>query len=366
MAAFSFDAFLSIAFHVLSLKRAFYFVTVIAIILTVTVFLGNKPSYNWDLFPYMTLAISDSSVPFDSLHARVYLEAAAKMGSRDFNAVSQRQPHLMADPVAFQDILKYYQIKPGYIFAVRLLHLLGVNLVTATFLPSVISYFLLGCILFWWLQRIFPSLFASLATLVAMASSFLIESARYSSPDLMCALILFAGLFVLSEFSIRYGLAILGLSIFVRPDACILFLALILALYLCKQVSLRIALQFGIGGIAIMLLIVRSPEIIQEFLLPANPFSWSAGLWTGLNSLISSQTVIFTLLALVTLLLRRKPNSRFFDDLWSLFIMAALATFIIRYLLHPVVEDRFLIACYLLILIGFSKTLMEVCKPNST
>lgn len=316
----------------------------------------------------MALAISDSSVPFDSLHRHVYHEAAARMGPQDFKAISQRQPHLMADPVAFQEILKYYQIKPGYVFAVRLFHLIGLNLVAATYLPSIISYFLMGCLLFWWHQRIFPLPFASLATLVVMASSFLIHPARYSSPDLMCAFISFVGLFILSEVSVRHGLAILAMSIFIRPDACILFLALTLALYICKKVSLRIALQFGIGGIAVMLLIVRSPGIMKEFLFPgpSESTSWSAGLWAGLNSLIASQTVIFIFLALVTLFLRIKTNPPLFDDLWSLLIMAALASFIIRYLLHPVVEDRFQIACYLLILIGFSKTLMQLHKPNSS
>jgi hypothetical protein len=66
------------------------------------------------------------------------------------------------------------------------------------------------------------------------ALPFLIQTARYSSPDMLCALLLLTGLYVVVEYSLPWGLAITGLAIIVRPDAFIYFALLTLVMLVTR------------------------------------------------------------------------------------------------------------------------------------
>lgn len=315
----------------------------------------------------MALVIGTPSIPFEITHASIYSQAAAQMPPGDFIALSQRQPLLMQSAEAFKDILKYYEIKPAYILAARVFHFLGFDLVGCTYIPSIISYFFIGCLLFVWLQRMFDIQIASVITLLIAVSPFLITSARYSSPDMMCAAFSLAGLFFISEASVIVGLLLFILSIPVRPDAVILFLFVILALYKSKKFVLKSALAFSAIGMVATLLVIGDITLLKEFLftlpsyyssqsMPGMMERYGRGLWYGLNSVMNSQTVIFSFLAVVTVYLGAKGN-KITDNLWSLLMIATLAAFILRYLLHPMMEDRFQITSYLIIIIGFCKTI---------
>lgn len=325
----------------------------------------------------MALAVANSSIPFDSTHAYVYKEAALRMPPQDFAAVSQRQPQLMERAETFRTILKYFEIKPGYVLAVRLFHFLGFNLVTATYLPSIASYFFIGCLLLVWMQKIFSMPFAMLTTLLIAASPFLVQTARYSSPDMLCAAILLAGIYLISEslFSVL-GLLVCSLAIPVRPDSAILFGFLTLVLYLNKKLSLTYTLVFMILGGVTTFMVIGNFGLVKEFVFTTQSYSTAWGvaeliqqyvsaLKKGLHSIMISHTVIMIFFAAVALFLRRKFGYQISNDIWSLLIVAALATFIVRYFLHPIVEDRFLIACYLIFIIGFCSTIRDVLHFKS-
>ena len=69
--------------------------------------------------------------------------------------------------------------------------------------------------------------------------------------------------------------------------------------------------------------------------------------------------ILFTLISALTIFLRKQRGHNIAIDFESLMILALVASFVVRYLLHPVMEDRFLIAGYLIILVGFYKTLAQ-------
>ena len=348
------------------MKKPLYYVSIPAILLIVSVYLYQKPAYNWDIFPYMALVMDEATTPFDSTHRLVYREAEFRMPANDYNAMSQRQPVLKADPAAFHEILKYYQIKPAFILFIQFLHFIGFNLLAATYFPSILSYFLIGTLLFFWMQRIFPLPYAALATLLIAASSFLVTPARLSSPDMLCAFVTMAGLFLMTEAAILPGLIITGLAIFIRPDAIILFLLLNLALYKKKVIKPPVALILSVAAILTIFLLV-DPGMLREFLFTKTEYSpsWNTGtafanylssLWYGLSSLLNSQIPFFTFMALITLYIHL-AYKQMFDGPWTLLMIVVIFTFFFQYLLHPQTEDRFLISCYLLIVIGFCKTI---------
>lgn len=324
----------------------------------------------------MALA-SDSSMPFDSIHASIYKEASRQMTPKDFEAISLRQPELMRNSEAFRNLLHYYTIKPGYNLVVRFFHFVGFNILAATYLPSIISYFLIGCLMLVWLQKVIPSPFSAITALVLMASPFLFTTARYSSPDMLCALLSFAGLFLIVESSMMAGLVVLLLAITIRPDSAILFVPIVVALYKSKKVSGGAAFVFAIVAIALTLLIIHGPYIVIGFLFTTSDYStsWStsefirnygSSLVSGITSLLSTLMILFSIIAAATIYIRKKSGYEIMTDLWSQLMLAVVATFAIRFLLHPVVEDRFLISCYLIIMMGLCKTLGGVFGVKNT
>lgn len=359
--------------NTLKFKKTFFYATVPALLLAVTLFLSTRPYYNWDIFPYMALAITNPTTLFDSTHAEVFREASLQMPNQDWLALYQRHPDLASNSNAFQGILQYFEIKPLYIVTIQFLHFAGINLVVATYVPSLASYLLITILLFWWLQKLFPLPYASVINLLIAAFPFLIDPARYSSPDMFCALFLMTGLFLLTEVSIIPGLMVASLAIFARPDAALFFLLLTLVAYSSQKIKLIPALLIGAASIVATFSLVGA-GMLKEFLFTSKDYStfWSPrdwvlnygqSLWSGIDSAVHSYLILFTFIALITLYLRMKRRE-ISKDLWSILILGTLGIFIIRYLLHPIVEDRMLISFYLLIIMGFCKTINEIAASG--
>ena len=317
----------------------------------------------------MAIAISDPAVSFEETHKNIYQTAQSILLTEDFARVSQRQPGFMNDPNAFGSILKYYQIKPGYNLFVSMLHGLGFNLVMATYLPSLISYFLLGCLLFWWLFRLSSPIPAAAGTLAIMMTPLMTDLARYSSPDMLCTLVSIAGLILLMESLFLVGLSMLLVAVFTRPDAVILLLLVCAALAISKRTTWPQSIAFGILGIILVIFIVKDFGLIKEFILPSASFvsgsntnfigNYLPGLVEGLGSALHSYTLPFLALGVLVLILRHRAGYNISTDFLSLMTLAAGSALTIHYLLHPVVEDRFNLTCYFLLLAVSLKILME-------
>ena len=327
------------------------------ILLVVTLGLSQRPYYNWDMFPYMALALSDPSTPFDSTHQQVYKIAKAELLPKDFEAISSRQPMLMKDASAFKDILKYFELKPGYNLIVSGFYRLGVNPFISTYLPSLISYFLLGCLLFWWFQLGSPALLSALVTLIVMSSPLLIDLARYSSPDMLCALASIVGFVFILQGKWRLGMSALLIAILIRPDSSILFGCVLVAGLFSGMIRLQFALIAGVAAVGFTYFLFGSLELILEYL----PETASAGNpWLeGLPSVWHSYTLPFLILSVVGIWMNRLHGKVNFGDPKTLLLLAATTSIILRYLLHPFVEDRFHLPGYLIILMVFWMILME-------
>ncbi len=335
---------------------------VIGLLLTVSVLLSRRPYYNWDMFPYMALVLEDNREPFDSTHLRVYREARRSMPDKDFEAISARQPELMRDATAFQDVLPYFRIKPGYIWTTRALHASGIPPLRATWLPSIVSFFLLGSALCLWAGRLAPSRVAALFTFVVAFSPPMISLARYSSPDMLCALLSALGLMGVLGTRLHLGLGLLVVAITVRPDSALLFFPVVSALGLARLLSWPTALAWLAGALMIILLLFQGTELLQELTFAHLHWGDRADLYlASVDSLINSYTVPLVIVAVVLLFLRRKQGQ---PEVVSLLLYASLISIVVRFLLHPYVEDRFHLPAYLVILMaGWTTVSARLFQP---
>jgi hypothetical protein len=354
---------------------------IIAILLTVSLLLARRPYYNWDMFPYMALAIQDNHIPFETTHRVVYEVARANMSAADFNAISERQVSLRDDANKFDDALRYCDIKPGYVFTVKAFHKVGFNLLASTYLPSIISYFLLGILLLYW-QPNQPGLLAQAAALLIMALPPVFQTARYSSPDILCTLLVTAGMLALIRGYRIGGYALLLTAIPFRPDAVLYLFATLLVGSPKMKLQPVQALFVSLLGILLTFFCLSDLVLLKEYLFVSADYSpgWTSeemlahyvqGFQAGLLTWVSSRALWATLACLFALYVMKGCMPDLKD--WKAVCKVALITFGLRYLLHPQLEDRFLLVNYILIVLAllnwFQTRIMKDQKdglaPNS-
>ncbi len=322
---------------------------VIGIFLVLAVLLARRPYYNWDMFPYMAVIMQSPDVPFDSTHREVYRMAKELLPSADYEAISNRQPDLRDDPGKFQEIMKYFTIKPGYTSVASLLYRMGINPVMSTCLPSIISYFLLGLLIYGWANLRAPALPSALLALVIGLAPPVLDVSRYSSPDMICALITTSGLLLVVQRKFYFGLMVMLASVWFRPDASILLVLTITCLAWGRFLRPWVVIAFLILTMLSVILIIKDFSLVEEYTL----FGTSArdhltAYSESLGGLVRSYATPLIIIAGLTLYFQRKMKK---PDLSSLLMMASAASILIRYLLHPHVEDRFNLSAYLLIVL---------------
>lgn len=323
--------------------------SVAVVFLAASLYLARRPYYNWDMFPYMALVLWESEKPFDSIHAAVYNTARENMQAKDFQAISSRQPTLMNDPSAFLEVLPYFQVKPGYTLLSRFFFSLGINPLTATWLPSIIGYFGLCLTLFLWSATKAPVTAAGLFTAIVATSPPLTDLARYSSPDMLASFVFLVGMVMTISGRLHIAMALFTATLSIRPDAILLTVPVTLALWYANKLSARQAVGWSVTGIALVAMLFVGKDLLGQYVLADLSINerWNA-YSNGMNAVWHSYMPPLAVVAVVILLIRRRFVA---PDLPSLLLWACLISLTARYLLHPFAEDRFNLMAYLTILV---------------
>src|SRR5476651_346587 len=122
-------------------------------LLTIAVFAYRRPHYNWDMLAYMALTIQQDHKSVDQIHQLTYQAAKENIPAIDYEHLvgGEYRKNISENPAAFFNTLPFYAVKPLYIEMVSLFHKAGFSLPMATVLPSIVCYFLIGVLLFYWL-----------------------------------------------------------------------------------------------------------------------------------------------------------------------------------------------------------------------
>jgi hypothetical protein len=168
-------------------------------------------------------------------------------------------------------------------------------------------------------------------------------------------------------------MALLAAAVLVRPDALLFVLAMAIYLGRFEVVPPRhIMLMVATAVLATALILLRHEEILSRLFVVrpdtvraagAAPASFGAAyvesLGSGLVRLGLSAIWLALALALVTLYARTRVAAALLRDPSSVLVLVLLAHIGVRFLLHPTIEHRFLIADYLLLWITFLSTMQE-------
>jgi hypothetical protein len=354
--------------------RTFYVYATLMLLISIYSF--KKAEYNWDMLPYMAVILQhDGNTNIEKIHSEVYTIAKLSVAEPVFikliDSTSAYRRSVSANAAAFNQQLPFYVVKPLYTRFCYLFYKCGMSLPGATALPSVISFFLVSLLLYIWIGKYLPQVPAFIFSMLLMLSPFMLEAAKLSTPDLFSALLLLAGIYSYVEMK-NHGLAalVLLLAIFARLDNIIpVTLISLVAFYIENRrgnFSVMKYIAFSITAIASYLLVSWqaggfgwSIFYYPDFATHLNPyydinrpFSFS-----GYFALVKSQLMmglyysslmIFVFLGYFFIWFS-KPNGGKDVAVESLLTITVLATIIIRFILQPVIADRFYVAYYLMV-----------------
>jgi hypothetical protein len=284
----------------------------------------------------LAATIKVSSMPIRSLDAYFYSYLASGQSISAFKH-TPGLPHewqAMSEDVVLSS-RGFFTVKPLFIALTRgAIHLVGV--LNAPFLISSIAYFFLGWVLWFWLRGYGVSApWRLLAASLLMFSSVATDTARKGGPDMLCTLLLVGGACLLLSARFKHlGALVLLTAVFARTDSLVFAGLLLSAAAWRRQVS---PLFFSVWSAAMLMsefLVARQGYSYSRFVAATIPAGYLYGL---VHDVAKTEVAIyapFVLLAVIAL------KIGFQTDL----VFVCLGSWVIRYLLLPHIEERYLLA----------------------
>lgn len=337
----------------------------------------KKPTYGWDTLPYMGVVLSYDSNNINFIHDTVYEIAKQQMPVEVYKQLTDSsipyRKRMATNAFAFNSQFPFYVVKPLYTSMVYLFYKSGFSLLKAAVLPSVIAYFLMGCLVFLWLKPYLQTYFSVIASLLIMLLAPVLKVLKGCSPDCLASFLLLAGFyFIIEKKSLLIAFLFLLLSAFARIEnviPCFFILSLIActnkwkerihfkkyflmltALIICYLLITSGTLKYGWG-------LLYYSSYTKHFNEP-----YSAPVVSSVKDYLIlfythivigfffSNVVLFMLLALIVF--TGKGSFQFkqlsFEQLFILVIILCIVT---RYFFQPLIDDRFYIAYYLCVII---------------
>jgi hypothetical protein len=349
----------------------------------------RKPEYNWDMLPYMAVAISYDK-PQADIHAEVYATLKKEVPAYAYNQLTDSSVKVKHDAFVntneFKAQMPFYVIKPLYTGLIYAFHKAGFSLVKSTVMPSVVGYLFIGLLLLIWMQQYLSALSSVLLSTLIMLLPPLQQIAKLSTPDALSALAIFSAVYyIIQPKQILLGCILLILSVFIRLDNIIFSALLFPFLYwtgvLPKQWNFGRIIIFSVLLVACYFVVTALASSYGWGLLYYNSFSkhmndendfhkaFSIGSYIKLIKkqitirMLASYLPIF--IFMVTLISTQVQSWR--KGTWvkeHALPIFCLGVMIIRFFLQPTVSDRFYVPYYLIILLSLISLLASKQKEK--
>ncbi len=175
-----------------------------ALIAAGVVAINYKPAYNWDILPYMALALSHTVEDKDSVHSKVYNlikegQQRGEVTNGTFGNLTKKIPYRVQcyeNADKFNAQLLYYRTKPLYNLLVYWLYTAGVPLIQATIIPSLVACFSILLALYAWMSLYTNRFMAAVVALLIALLPVFSELQNTSSPDALSAMFVLIAMYL--------------------------------------------------------------------------------------------------------------------------------------------------------------------------
>ncbi len=341
----------------------------------------KHPRYNWDMLPYMAVVLGYDHT--EDVHRQIYSTAKKEIPQQAFHqltdSTNKYRWSVFQSAQIFTLQLPYYVVKPLYTGLAFIFYKSGIPLTKATVLPSLISFFFIGILFFYWLQKYLPVIVAMIAAAAIAVWGPIMAVAGLSSPDGVSALILLAACFCLVENKNPAWVYVLAfISIFARIDNILPAVFLIFfMIYKKRSEGPRPWITGTIAAAACIVCYLAVGMLAKEYnwnmLYFSNYFSrmnpeyevqdtftmqnyWALIKSQSMSGLYYSQLPLFFFLSVCIITYRWKVLQQ--RNHPEIFLIAGIWLIIfLRFILHPMAADRIYLAYYLVILLLLVKSM---------
>ncbi len=313
------------------------------VLLTFLTFILSKyPAHNGDMPFYIVCAIQmEGGRPENAVEkAKIYLKH--ELSPDEYTVHAGRIDKVDAD------YFDFYRIKPMYILAVFLFHKFGFPYTTATVLPSLICFFLIGITIWRFSIQYLDVVKAFLVSILCLTIYPSLILARFSTPDSMsCFFLLNALLFIYSGRQKFIWYSLLLLAVCTRLDNVITGLILLFAIcrwpdqkFNCK---LRIKEFACLSTILIALATAINFLLTQHFLRLSDPFfsRSSVGYIENVKWYLLALPSSFLMTLLILFVFTNAGQGFGWRNSTNYLIYVVFAIAFVRLLIYPFYEERF-------------------------
>ncbi len=308
-----------------------------------TFLLSKHPGHNGDMPFYIVCAIQLDQGSMDGAVNKTIDYLKQELPAEEFVDNSVRVKKVTTE------YFDFYRIKPLYILMVLIFHKIGFSFTTATVIPSLIGFFLIGITIWRFSIQYMDPVKTFLVSIVCISIYPSFQLARLSTPDaLSCFFLLNALLFMYTgrQKLIWFGLFLLALC--TRLDNVIAELILLFALL--KWPDSKFANKLRIKDFVLCAMILISVAILINFVFtqhfvhvsgPVNERS-TGGFLINAKNYFHVFSGSFLLALLILFIFTRPVHGFSWKYKMNYMIYVILAIVFVRFLLYPFYEERFL------------------------
>ena len=180
------------------------------------------PDYNWDMLAYIAAGYQFGGMTPESAHELTYRQVRESIPPSNYQLLTESNAYrqlMSLDQSAFTQQLPGYRMKLLYPSLLLLSSRIGFNPVFASVFISRCAYVAIGLVVLIWLGSFLSPLATLITAWAAMSTSFMLDLAQLSTPDALSTFVILLGLWlVFQKGRFRAGLAVLLVSVLVRPD----------------------------------------------------------------------------------------------------------------------------------------------------
>jgi len=132
------------------------------LVVFIAIYTYNRPAYNPDMLVYMAIANGIDKSNFTDIHAKVFQDAKkylpAPAYSNFTDPVMTPVTMIYHDTNRLYQLIPQYAVKPLYILSIQFFKFIGFNPLKATMVPTILSFIILGLIVFKWILIYYDSI----------------------------------------------------------------------------------------------------------------------------------------------------------------------------------------------------------------
>ncbi|HEX3767041.1 MAG TPA: hypothetical protein VHT72_01640 [Puia sp.] len=308
-----------------------------------TIWLSKYPIHNGDMPFYIVCAIQLEQGSMNGAVEKAVVYLKQELHTDEFIEHSGR---ITKVPIEYFD---FYRIKPLYILMVLLFHKAGFSFTTATIVPSLLCFFLIGITIWRFSIQYLDPVKTFLVSVICMIIYPTSQLARLSTPDAMsCFFLLNALFFIYTGRSNLIWFSLLLLALCTRLDNIIAELIILFALLNWPDSKFPAKLRAREFVLSAMILIAVAALInfifTQHFVRLNDPINERSV--SGYLENLKGYLYVFSrsfLMSLLILFIFTIPGRGFsWRDKVNYMIYVILVIVFIRFLIYPFYEERFL------------------------